>query len=274
MAGRFNPPPLGPYQYHEVLSALRKEIKIGNVEEAIYWANVIQTKSENGATGQRTLAKQLWIMATEDCYGTEVIMRCFVFMQTAGKVAETDHGLFLTAFMCRAPKWWESEEGRAVDIAWAKAIGDLKDPERQHEIPSYALDRHTRRGWSVLKRMGDFDDRYTGTDLGRQQTVFLFLRDGVLDPAINRLDKKNDEAFKRHWNWFRNLMRVKKADLEPNDPLGEEGLLPPVRAGGGEALFDPEDAGGPPLPEPDTHTGIREDTDIAAGPHMEDSRPV
>lgn len=263
-------PPFGPYPFYEVLTTLRKEIKLGHVEEAVYWANVILT-FRDGKKGQETLAKQLWIMSAEDMYGTEVALRCFIFLQTAGKVAETDQALYLVAWMCKAPKWWESEEGRAVDIAWAKAIGDLKDPATQRPIPEYALDRHCSRGWANFKRTGEFEDRYSGTDLGRQKTVFLFLRDGVLDPVKNVLDARHDEDFKRHWSWFRNLMRVQKKDLEPNDPLGEEGLLPPPARGGGEALFDADEVGGV---EGDPFDTGRSDVAVAAGPHMEDARPV
>lgn len=229
-------PPFGPYQYHEVLSSLRKEIKLGRLDEAVYWAQVILTKSEKPETGQKTLAKQLWIMASEDMYSTEVTIRAFIALETAGKVRETDQFIFLVALMCRAPKWWETGEGRAVDIAWAKAEGDLKDPDKNHKIPSYALDRHTRRGWEIFKKTGDFDDRFSGTDLGRQKTVFLFKRDGKISPD-GKLDKK-DPAWLEHWNWFRNLLRAKSNELEPNDPLGPVGLLPAPDDGG---LFPEED---------------------------------
>lgn len=235
--GAYEQPPYGPYNHYEVVSALRKEIKLGRLEEAIYWANVILTKSDKNTTGQKTLAKQLFIMATEDVYSTEVLIRAYIALETAGRVDETDQYLFLVALMCRAPKWWESEEGREVDVAWAKAVGDLKDPELNHPIPSYALDRHTRRGWALFREKGDFDDRFSGTDLGRQKTVFLFLRDGRIGPD-SKLDRR-DPAWREHWNWFRNLMRLNRKDLEPNDPIGPEGLLPPVADGG---LFPFEEA--------------------------------
>jgi hypothetical protein len=85
---------------------------------------------------------------------------------------------FLTAAMCKARKWWEHEEGREVDRLWSQAIGDLKVPERRREIPPYALDRHTRRGWELRRAGQHFDDRFSGTDMGRLKTSYLFERDG------------------------------------------------------------------------------------------------
>lgn len=248
MAGRYSPPPLGPYQYHEVLSALRKEIKLNDLEAAIYWANVILTFSE-GKTGKRTLAKQLWIMSTEDIDDPAIVQRAFVVYQMVDSVAETDQFLYLVAHMCRARKWWEHEEGVAVDTAWAKAIGDLKDPSRRREIPSYALDRHTRRGWQIFRSTGQFDDRFTGTDLGRQKTAYMFARDGFID-ADSRVeatrDGEPDGGFLKWWRKFRDLMAVSRSELEPNDPLGPDGTVTPEGQ-----LFDIEEPVDFDEPEPE-----------------------
>lgn len=225
----YSPPPLGPYQYHEVLSALRKEIKLNDPEAAIYWANVILTYQE-GKTGKRTLAKQLWIMSTEDIDDPAIVQRAFIVYTMTDMVAETDQFFYLIGQMCRARKWWEHEEGRFIDWCWGKAIGDLKDPSRQRRIPSYALDRHTRRGWAIFKQTGQFDDRFTGTDLGRQKTSYMFQRDGEISPESQVFvtpDGEEDRGFLQFWRNFRRLMHMSTGDLEPNDPLGKDDVEPP-----------------------------------------------
>ncbi len=237
MAEKWTPPPLGPYQYHEVLSSLRKTIKLGLDEEAIYWANVILTFGDN--KGPTILAKQLWIMAAEDLDDEPVLMRCYAIMDSIGAVRETDHLYFLVYRMAHARKWWEHEDGIRVDQLWAKAIGDLRSPERQHPIPSYALDRHTRRGWTIFKETGQFDDRYSGTDLGRAKTVYLFQRDGFIDEDgqvwFNR-DGSPDDGFMEHWRAYRELTDMTTDEVQPNDPLGKAGL------GYGSTLFGEDEA--------------------------------
>lgn len=213
MTGRPEPPPYGPYQYHEVLSALRKSIKIDDPEQAIYWANVILTHGES--RGPKTLIGQLWIMAAEDIDDPLIAMRVGITYLMTGKVSETDHLFYLVYAMCKARKWWEHHDGREVDRLWAKAIGDLKDPARRKEIPVYALDRHTRRGWARLRAGLGMDDRYSGTDLGRQKTTFLFQRDGRLDPDAPPPDK----TFWARWKERRALQGGIRP--EPGEPTGE-----------------------------------------------------
>jgi hypothetical protein len=232
----------GVYDAYEVRSALRKEIKLGDLDAAMYWANVMI--SEGGTEGRANLAKQLFIMATEDCYGDAVYLRAAMTMQMQNKVGETDSLYFLVGSMCRAPKWWETEEGRAVDRAWARAIGDYRDPERRREIPPYALDRHTRRGWAIKRATGWWDDRFSGTTLGRAKTMWLFKRDGRLDPSMP-FDHM-DPGFVRFWRQYCELMGPEARQGEPNDPLGEaaDGAEP----SDDPCLFDSAEVGGEPDP--------------------------
>lgn len=192
----YQQPKLGQYDYYEVISALRKCIKIGNVEDSIYWANVIMTCHDSGI---KIVAKQLWIMAAEDIFDEAVVLRAAAVYQMASKVKENDHIFFLVARMCRAEKWWESPLGSEVDYLWAKAIGELK--KRPKDIPSFALDTHTAKG-AIAKRKGfAIDDRFSGTDIGRQKTKYLFDRDGRLDP-----DEHPDERFWTYWEQYRELL--------------------------------------------------------------------
>lgn len=191
----YHQPRLGQYDYYETISALRKEIKLGRTEDAIYWLNVLLTYNESGA---KTAAKQLWVMSAEDIYDQSVVMRAFAVYQMASKVSETDNLYFLVAQMCLATKWWEVPEGVMVDYLWAKAIGDLK--KNPKPIPSYALDEHTAKGACAKKQGKLIDNRFSGHDYGRQQTRYLFERDGKLDP-----DNHPDQEFFTQWEMFKDL---------------------------------------------------------------------
>jgi replication-associated recombination protein RarA len=189
-------PKLGQYDYYETVSALRKCIKLGMVEDSIYWANVILTESPSG---QKIVAKQLWIMAAEDIFDEAVVMRAYAVYQMAGKVNETDHIFFLVARMARATKWWEEPLGVEVDYLWSKAVGMLKKCPK--EIPTFALDLHTAKGAIAKKQGRAYDDRFSGTDAGRQKTKYLWDRDGRLDP-----DEYPDDHFFVYWEQYRELL--------------------------------------------------------------------
>ena len=81
-------PPLGPYDSFEVLSAFRKSVKLDRPEEAIYWLTILL--EFGGKPAQKTAAKQLWIMAAEDVYDPQIVLRAFAVHQMAGTVQETD----------------------------------------------------------------------------------------------------------------------------------------------------------------------------------------
>jgi len=189
-------PKLGQYDFYEVISALRKEITLGRTEDSIYWLNVLLTHSDSGA---KTAARQLWIVAAETCDDDSVVMRAFAVYQMAGKVSETDHLFFLVEKMCRAPKWFETATGSSVDYLWSKAIGDLRNKPKS--IPSYALDEHTAKGAIAKKQGRTIDNRFSGHDYGRQQTKYMYDRDGRISP-----DEYPDPQFFVYWCQYQDLL--------------------------------------------------------------------
>ena len=195
---------LGQYDYYEVISALRKDIKLGRVEDAIYWLHVLLEYGEGGA---KTAAKQLWIMAAEDIFDEAVVLRAFAVFQMASKVNETDHLYFLVARMARATKWWEEPLGCEVDYLWAKATGDLK--KNPKPIPSYARDEHTAVGARAKKLGRPIDNRFSGHDYGRQQTKYMYDRDGKLSP-----NEYPDPGFFVYWEQYKELLGEEDAPVQ------------------------------------------------------------
>lgn len=221
MAGRFYLPPISGYDQFEVVSSLRKSIKHRDVDQAIYWLQVL---IENQLV--KKAAKNLWIMAAEDIDEPMVVLRAFACFVTANKVNETDHLLYLTQAMCSAPHrdigdpkpiedqlvelaaamcqarmWWETEEGRHIELLRLKAISEIQGAQaNRREIPEYALDQHTRRGKAKAAR-GDFGapgqlrDESSGSDIGRMKTIWQFLANGRLDPEFRLFD--DDPEFQK-----------------------------------------------------------------------------
>jgi hypothetical protein len=206
----------GQYPMDEVLSALRKSVKLRRLDDAIFWLTVLLEKGPQYAS--KIAARQLLIVASEDLHDESVMGRALAVYQTVQVVTETDSLYWLTARMCDpdVPRWWESEQAREVDRLWSASIGELKRDPRP--VPSYALDRHTKRGWQVKRDEGWFDDRFSGTDLGRAKTAYLFRRDGFID-ADSRLecdrDGVEDHGF---WSVWRQRKQLQGDDLPDRPP--------------------------------------------------------
>lgn len=201
----------GPYPLDLVISSLRKSAKLRLLDDSIYWLTVLLEKGPNGSA--RMAAKQLLVVATEDVDDEAVFLRALAVHQTVGVVTETDSLYFLVARMCehQVLRWWESETGREVDRLWSSALGELKREPRQ--VPSYAMDRHTKAGWDLKRETGWFDDRFSGDDLGRAKTSYMFQRDGFLD-ADSRVEcDRNGVEDRRFWGVWKQRKRLQGDDL-------------------------------------------------------------
>jgi hypothetical protein len=223
-------PPIKGYDQFELVSALRKTIKLGDKEDAIYWLNVLLEGEQ-----QKKVARNLWIMAAEDIDEPMIVLRAYAVFQMISKVPETDHLYFLVAAMCSAPnrdldkpwpveeqlvqltaamcdarKWWETLDGRMVDELWSKAIGDLKVPERRKPIPDVALDQHTRRGKAIARANGgQYRNELSGTDEGRAKTAFQYLAAGRLDRDVRILDSNPMyQQLAKFQRWLQGKIRV------------------------------------------------------------------
>jgi replication-associated recombination protein RarA len=209
----YQQPRLGNYDYFEVLSAFRKEIVLGRTEDAIFWLTVLLTYNESGA---KTAAKQLWVIASEVVDDDTCVLRAFAVFQMASKAKETDHLYYLTAKMCRASKWFETAEGASVDYLWSKSLGDLK--KHPKSIPSYARDEHTSVGARAKKQGKQIDNRFSGHDYGRQQTKYMYDRDGFVSP-----DSYPDDQFFVYYEQYKELLG-EQGEPEQQPLLTEESL--------------------------------------------------
>jgi replication-associated recombination protein RarA len=133
----------------EVVSALQKEIRRGNEENALHWALELEQLNPS------LLWNRLKIIASEDIgiahSFTSILIETLhnQYLQSKGK---GESGLFLAhaiLALCRAPK------SRIVD-EFLEVVREEKNLGKKLEIPDYALDKHTARGKAKDRGMKHF----------------------------------------------------------------------------------------------------------------------
>jgi replication-associated recombination protein RarA len=173
----------GPYDEKELISAWIKEMRLGNVENAFYWLNVLL----EGGCNQWYIAKRLAIFAVEDCFDPQsIILGAAIFNGIAGKGFDSNALWQGTYWMCKAPKFWESEEGRVEYEATCWKVMDEYEKGVRREMSSYALDFHTKTGHELRKAGKSVDTRYSGNRWGRQFMCKQFAELGRLDPEVGK----------------------------------------------------------------------------------------
>ena len=131
---------LGPYDFYEVTSAFRKDIKLGNKESAIFWLTVFLEFGDKSAIDY--VLRQCWIMLAEDMYNPQLSSYCasIISMKKQVYCRETDHLFVLVTEMCDSEKWWEINKGREMIKLWWKAQGDLKNKKYKKKV-------HQKQRW-------------------------------------------------------------------------------------------------------------------------------
>lgn len=210
----------GPYSLDEVLSSLRKSLKLRFLDDSMFWLTCLLEHGPQGAA--RMAAKQMLVVATEDVDDEAVFLRALATYETVGVISETDSLYFLAARICEpyVPRWWESEAGREVDRLWAAALGELKRDPRP--VPVWAMDRHCKAGWDLKRETGWFDDRFSGTDLGRMKTAYMFQRDGFLDVDSRVECDRNGVEDHRFWQVWRQRKRLQGEDTPAQEVVQSE----------------------------------------------------
>ena len=164
------------YDLHEVISALQKEIRRCKEYEAVYWAAELESFKP------KILWNRLRVIASEDIgladpYASLIVDVLEKQYDDAVADKKDSKRLFLVhavLFLARSPK------SRIVDNLLAVVYND----EERHEIPDYALDKHTVRG----KQMGrGYEHFFAEGALLEKQTI----EDPYEKKAFEALKKKN-----------------------------------------------------------------------------------
>jgi len=170
------------YKQKDVVSSLIKEMRLGNIENAYYWFQVMIEAGESYYYVALTLIN----FAYEDCYDDHAIMisdACWrSMMAQKQKGLEGNTPFWWVERLCRATKFWETEEGREREKIWWKVYDEIKKKGAVRPIPPYACDRHSHTGWKQKNAGGNFDERFSGNRWGRVNMCAMYERDGCLDP--------------------------------------------------------------------------------------------
>ncbi len=174
---------LGIYDQYEVVSSLVKSIRLGLVEDALYWLEVMV----KGGAGLSYVVRRLMIESQESGFGAEPA----IYAAAVGKIVELgrDHAkdavFQLTVYLCKCKKWWEDEDTRKHLKTWyameKKVIAIKKREAKPVPIPAYALDRHTKRGNQMLREGKKIDERFSGSEKGIFSMMTLYEKYGRLN---------------------------------------------------------------------------------------------
>ena len=149
------------YDYYEVISALQKDIRRGNEQEALFWALQL---AESGFMPH--LLNRLPIIATEDigvCDGGITIILVDTLVKQTKEYSDKKNDAWymmlanIILAMCRAIKTREAENFQGVVRMRTKSGW-------RPEIPDYALDMHTRRGKKMGRGLQFFIDNESNPD--------------------------------------------------------------------------------------------------------------
>jgi replication-associated recombination protein RarA len=130
------------YDFHELLSALQKDIRRGNEYQATFWA--VELESFNPTA----LWNRLRVIASEDIGLAESLAPLIIdvlkkeYYDARGR-EDDSYRLFLVhavLFLARSPK------SRIVDDLLIVVYGQIQHENKKLPVPDYALDMHTSRG--------------------------------------------------------------------------------------------------------------------------------
>ncbi len=164
----------------EAVSAWIKAMRLGDVEAAYYWMFLCLEELNVPLT---RLARRLAIFGMEDIFDLETAAH-LASLAMAVRFGMLDVNAVWQGcyWACKAPKFWECDEGREFERVVYDAWDEVKGGHLR-EMPSFAIDMHTKRGRERQKSGQPIDGRYSGDREGRAFMCEQHRRLGRLDPA-------------------------------------------------------------------------------------------
>lgn len=148
------------YPLDEVISALQKDIRRGNEEQAMFWSLEMIPRFE------AYLWQRLCVIVNEDigmANPTLLLLvprqrELFMEFREAGKDGSARLVLANTILlMCRSPKSREADHFQCV-VNQGRLQGKARGVATIPSIPDYALDKHTRKGKNLKRGMDHWLD--------------------------------------------------------------------------------------------------------------------
>jgi len=172
----------------DAMSALIKEIRRGDVREAVYWAAVLLLHYK---VPLFRVARRVVISASEDHHDARAYLLANAMMNTLNTIGYNtpearDHVMRAIAIMTTYDKWWDNDLG----IAYQERhyVEDELIADGAKEVPSYACDMHTMTGKQMERRGEDMDLRLSGAIKGQMNMLYLAVKsNGKRTPFLGTL---------------------------------------------------------------------------------------
>jgi len=177
------------FRFDEVTSALQKEVRRGNEENAVYWSLILHDAAP------QYVWKRVLIIACEDIglAAPEVVSQVYNLalgwkMAREGTWFLSPHALTMAVtLLCRAQKSTEIEDLQTYTM-------ELIKRQEKREMPSYAIDYHTK----------------AGKELKRDDAFFYRTRHVTFSIPINKYTKKLAKMFPE---WFKGVPGLDEDEL-------------------------------------------------------------
>jgi len=167
------------YCKYEAISALIKEMRLGNVSKAVYWAVIIY-RTDPGYLGRRLAIFAGEDLSVFDHQAYNVLANTALLIKN-GLSTECNVWYAITV-ACLARKFFQEEIAGQLDAIY-EGVCRAVNTGLKLEIPTYALDIHTRRGKMMSKDKRDA--RYTGAFDGRTNMIKEWSENGKLKESYD-----------------------------------------------------------------------------------------
>lgn len=205
------------YDRSDVVSTFIKEMRLGNVEGALYWLRVMRKANEP----KNYVVRRLVAFAGEDAWGPEAMAIASDMVTCFNWEPAYDWNIVEQAcvHLVRCRKWWDTEDG----ISWKKA--EMKNERllklgKFKPIPRYAMDAHCKSGWA-LRDQGEFmENRMSGDGNGIAKRIDSFEKFGAFkwERGLRGWDRYVKEEFDDEAGDWKKA-KPKKEDYQPMPPM-------------------------------------------------------
>ena len=174
-------------QNKDCVSAWIKSLRLGRLEDSMYWINVMSNDMST-----YYIALRMATFAGEDCWDPQsIVLTNSLLNMVEKKVPDIwNHLYYVNWYLCTCPKVWETAGGvdvmRTLLAIEKRCVMDENKKVIPEAIPLWATDLHTTIGREAARegRWGAVDRRFGGELVGILTRVLMFKKHGMIAPEL------------------------------------------------------------------------------------------
>lgn len=170
-----------------VISSFHKELRRGDLDQALYWLQFMR----DGGAPNAYLVRYLWEICAEELAVTELDVVNYIANCRAQLDRLNDYHFYqMVTLFVQAKKWWECEVSTKMRELRFQHVQTIREAKKYREVPHYAHDKHTTTGKKLVAE-GKADRRWEGTWTGmfwRRRAFVLAQEKGVSIDTITWAD--------------------------------------------------------------------------------------